>query len=210
MNPYEQTESYRADCYAISDHSENSNRVTPVKNTILPELEQFQMSLDVKSKISVLYKHVCQGKTRRNAIRRGLIYCCIIKICKDQHLAVDDKSLMNKLNIKVSDVNKAHTIMYSVLGEDAEELSITDLMIAKIKLLDYNPDIIDDLKIIYDRGVQKISKFNSSRDETLCETIIYYYLKGNLESFNEDDYFSKSNVSKDTILKLYKIMTESL
>lgn len=210
MNPHQESNSHVGDCHTIYNEHENYNKPGVIKNTNLPELEQFQMGMEIKNKISVLYKRVCQGKTRRNAIRRALIYCCVIKICKDEKLAVDDKSLMKKLNVKVSDVNKAHTMMYSVLGEEAEELSILDLMTAKIKILDYNPDIIEDLKIIYNRGMQKISKFNSSRDETLCETIIYYYLKNNLENFDEDDYFLKSNVSKDTILKLYKIMTESL
>lgn len=201
---------YTADSYVISSRPEIPCEPILKKNPILPELEQFQLNDNTKLKISDLFVKVCNGKVRRNAIRRGLIYCCIINVCKKEMLTIDDKQLMSRLSIKISDVNKAQVIMYSVLKEEAEEISVEDLIKTKLKILDYNPDIISDLLIIYKRGMQKMSKFNSSRDETVCEAVVYYYLKRNLDEFDETHYFSKSKVSKDTVLKLFKAMEEEL
>jgi len=97
------------DSHAINNYT-NSNGTSLGKTkdlAVLPEIIHFRLPDDAKSEISKLYTVVVEGKIKRNAPRRGIIYCCVVAICKKKDLVFDKTEIQNSLNLKLKDINKA-------------------------------------------------------------------------------------------------------
>jgi transcription initiation factor TFIIIB Brf1 subunit/transcription initiation factor TFIIB len=168
---------------------------------VLPELNQFNYPLEVKTEITVLYGKVSKGKIKRGSPRRGYIYCCIIAVCKQRNIALDKTKIQNLLDLKQHDINKAIKEVESAIGRIIS-LNIVDSIKSILNILGIKEDCLPEILEIYEKCRKLSSRFNSSRVETLANALVFFYLKNKLPDFNEDFYFEKSKISKDTIVDI--------
>ncbi len=225
------------DSCAINNYT-NSTGTTKVKEpVILQELTPLRLPDEAKLEISKLYTVAVGGKTKRNAPRRGIIYCCIIAICKKNDIIFDKTEYQNILNIKLKDVNKATKEVESIINRhlaqeskagyaqmpntelaNAPLTTIRDVLRSLLKILDIQNSCLDEILEVHEICKRTSPMFNSAKYETLAAGLVYYYLSSKSrelqkyngenreepgdgsEFFNEEIYFERSKVSRDSIL----------
>ena len=69
-------------------------------------------------------------------------------------------------------------------------------------ILDLLDNCVDGIMELNNMCVKNSELFNSSKTETIASSLVYHYLVIHLPEFDEDVYFRKSSVSKDTILAI--------
>lgn len=178
-------------------------------NITLPELETFNFPLEIKTEITSLYGKIAKGKIKRGAPRRGYIYCCIVGVCKQRGIAFDKTQIQNALDLKQHDINKAIKEVEILIGRMIS-LNIVDVLKSIITQLGVKDECLNEIVEIYEKCKKLSARFNSSRTETLANALVYYYLKRNLQDFNEDFFFEKSKISKETILDINLEIENSL
>lgn len=244
---FQANDSLYDDSHAINNYSTSTGTSKIKEPSILQELLPLRLPDETKLEISKLYTVAVGGKTKRNAPRRGIIYCCIIAICKKNDIIFDKTEYQNLLNIKLKDVNKATKEVESIInrhlaqrpnanrhlaqwpndaysqavnGEvvNAPLTTIRDVLRSLLKILDIQNSCLDEILEIHDICKRTSPMFNSAKYETLAAGLVYYYLSsksralrryGNGENVEEDDeteffneeiYFERSKVSRDSIL----------
>jgi hypothetical protein len=176
--------------------------IKPVK--ILPELEPFKYPDDIKIDVGDFYTTLCAGKVKRNGPRRALIYWSIITICKRNGITFDSNEIQNNLNIKQSEINKAVKALRDTGIDMNPQITFDDILQTEMDRFDIRSDKFEELKDIYTRCKRICPEFNSCKLETLASGTVYYYLKTNLEEFDDANYFLLSEVSDSAILKIYE------
>lgn len=184
--------------YVYVNNNYTNNTVKEV--SILQELTTFKLSDNLKIDITSRYHEITAEKTKRNAPRRAMIYCCISEICKNKGIPFDKDEYRSVLNIKQRDINMALKDMKASVGVGNLSTSIRDVLKHLISSLNMKESCLGEIMEIHDKCKRNSPLFNSSKIETLAAGLVYYYLKTNLEDFNIESYFDNSKVSKDTIL----------
>lgn len=171
--------------------------------TILAELSEFKYTDEVKMAMTAKYQEATQGKTKRNTPRRAIIFCCITVVCKEKRLIFDPDAIQLKLDLKTKDINKAVKDIEPIIGHFNTSITIEDVIKAIMFSLNMKEECLNDIMLIYN-FCKKISPlFNSSKIETLAYGVVYNYLVSNLgDTFNQDFYFEKSKISKDTVITI--------
>ena len=190
-------------CGSHNTQLAHAQKVEKGKETqILPELAKFAYTDDVKLEMSLLYQKATNNKTKRNAPRRAIIYCCVMSVCKDRGLVFDVDDLKLKLDIKDKHINKVMKEIETVIGHSNLQVTMDDLLRSIMRIFDLRDDCLADMSSIYNRCKRASNMFNSSKIETLAYGIVYYYLLSHFKDFNQALYFEKSKVSRDTVLNI--------
>jgi len=169
---------------------------------VLSELSEFRYTDEVKIAMTLLYHKATQRKTKRNAPRRAIIFCCIVIICKERSLVFNPDEIQLALDLKTKDINKAIKDIEPIIGRINTSITIEDIIKAIMKTLNMRETCLDDIIAIYESCKKVSPLFNSSKIETLAYGLVYYYLVINLPEFNQDFYFEKSKIAKDTVLTI--------
>lgn len=164
----------------------------------LKELERIPLSPDIKLLITKKYQEGTDGQIKRNAPRRGIIYCCIILVCREKGMPFDPDSLRVSLNLLEKHINAAKKFLRSRLGKISTDVTIRDYLNHLFHLYEMKPSCMDEIMGIYDLCRKRSVLFNSSKISTLATGLVYNYLKRVLDEFDEDAFFEKSNVRRHT------------
>jgi len=171
---------------------------------ILPELEGFKYTEEVKAEITMMFQEVTQGLTKRNKPRRAIIFCCIVNVCKKHGVVFDQNALKAKLEITDRNINTAMKDVTLLIGKASSAITIEDVIKTIMKAFDLRRELFDAIMAIYHNCKRISVLFNSAKPETVAAGLVYYYLMRHLEDFDQEGYFEKSNVSKDTIIAVYE------
>jgi transcription initiation factor TFIIIB Brf1 subunit/transcription initiation factor TFIIB len=170
--------------------------------TILPELHNMRYSEDIKIEITNLYNLVTGQKVRKGAPRKALIFGCIVQICKRSNLTVDINQLRETLGVVERQVNAAYLELNKALGPAFLTTSVADTIRTVMKTYGIREEIFGQIYYIYEQCRKILLKFNSARPETIASSVVYYYLKENLQDFDPESFFAKEKTSRETILAI--------
>lgn len=170
---------------------------------VLPELESFKFSEDVKTDVTLLFQKATRSSTKRGKPRRAIIFCCIVDVCKEHGLVFDQNSIKAKLEITDRNINTARKEIGQIIGKVSSAVTIEDFVKTIMRFFDLRHELFDPIMMIYHRCKRVSVLFNSSKPETIANGLVYYYLMTNLQDFDQEGYFDKSNVSKDTIIAVH-------
>lgn len=177
---------------------------------LLPELEDFKYSEEVKAEITMLFQEATRGSTKRNKPRRAIIFCCIVTVCKKHGVVFDQNSLKSKLEVSDRNINTAMKEVGNLIGKASSAITIEDVVRTIIRTFDLRIDLFDSIMAVYHNCKRVSVLFNSAKPETVATGLVYYYLMRHLQDFDQENYFNKSNVSKDTIILVYEDIKTTL
>ena len=165
----------------------------------LPELDSFKFSEGMKAEMTRVFYSATGDKTKRKAPRRAMIFLAISTVCKEKNIPFDKTQLMQTLSITDRHINTAIKEMAFVVPVAA--VSVADVIKDLMKLFDVKDEIFAMLMDTYEICRRTSILFNSSKPETIATGVLYYHLKTGLgDLFNEESYFNRIKVSKDSIL----------
>lgn len=171
--------------------------------TILPELNTFQMTNELKMEITVLYNSLTDGKTKKMGKRRGAIYCCVISACKTRGIPFDKSVIQKNLGLTQKQVNSAVKQYDGFFGSGKVSVTIQELLLPLFESIGIQSSCMGEVLEIYELCMKKSPLFNSSKPESIAAGLVYFYLKTQLKDFNQDALFNLLKIGKDTILNIF-------
>lgn len=172
------------------------------KTEILPELKALNICDAARVRATQLFREAVRNKTRRCAVRRGIIYSCLVVACKELDLVFHPDIFAKQLNVKRSNINAGNSTVTAALPNVSTSITVPDVLRSMMKLLGVDFKHYAELCAMYETYRPRIVKFRSCRPNTIASSILHYWLRNKLEDFDSAFFFEKCSVASDTVKQL--------
>ena len=166
------------------------------RNYQMKEIENLNIPEQIKGEATALYKRLIRS-TKKNSKRRAAIYLCVVHTFLENEMIYDAEKLKSDLKIKTKDINSAYSMIAPKFSLNVATYSSVFRIIAnKEKLLKND---VEKMKLIYHSCKNKVQYFNSSKLNTLCWSVVYFYVSKVYQEEKVKQILKSSPISFETL-----------